>query len=99
MKESLVPYAGSWSAVEDIFGYSLQLDFPGREAQFRITRNSWLKNIGMAKSIDIMVGLAPVELLENRWASKSFEEKRIILDKARKEREKFCSHQPAQVSR
>jgi hypothetical protein len=92
MKESLVPYAGSWSAVEDIFGFSLQVDFPGRQAAYQTTRYSWLKAIGM----DDFGFSAPKNTLETQWAAKSFEGKRTILDKARTEKEKFCAERCAQ---
>jgi len=88
MKDSLIPYADSWQAVEDIFGFSLQLDFSGRHVHYRLHRNAWLRQIGMGTYVDELV---PMQVLMTRWAGKSFDEKRIILEKARTERETFCS--------
>jgi len=87
MKDNLIPYAASWQAVEDIFGFSLDLDFSGRQLHYRLNRNAWLRKIDMGNYADELV---PMEALITRWTLKSFGEKRIILEKARTERESFC---------
>jgi hypothetical protein len=47
VKRGLNPYASSWSAVEDTFGYSLVVDFARDDAGFRMTRVSWLKAVSI----------------------------------------------------
>lgn len=92
MKESMLPYANAWCAVEDVFGFPSQTDMGGDDPAFKKIRISWLKAIGMGTSSPE----AAQGILSVQWNSKSAEEKRTILDKARAEKERFCKERLAQ---
>jgi hypothetical protein len=86
LKDGMHPYVNSWSVVEDIFGYSLKIDFGGNEVQYRAKRRSW--NI---VCLGQPMAEADSTTLERMWAALSPELKQQVLILAKREKEKFCT--------
>ncbi len=78
------PHVDSWSAVEDIFGFSLDLDFNGNETEYNKHRNSWLVEI------NVNAPSTSKDSLEQRWQQIPLSSKKATLARARSARERFC---------
>jgi hypothetical protein len=79
------PFMNSSSAVEDIFGYSLPIDFDGDENLNRATRTSWLKAIDMS---DFWLEKGA---LEQKWVQTPPGQKNTILAKEGEKRSDSAS--------
>jgi hypothetical protein len=86
LKDGTHPYMNSWSAVEDVFVYSLKIDFDGNEIEYRAKRRSW--NI---VCLGQRIAGANSTTLERIWAALSPELKRTCPDPG-KEREREILH-------
>lgn len=84
LKESLLPYANSWLAVEDVFGLHLEADFGVNKGQHDQLKATWLNTIGMNYSSTAKKSLA------QPWASIPLDRKSTILENAMEEKEQYC---------
>jgi hypothetical protein len=84
IKESANPLFQSFSEVESVFGYTKDKEkyFTKHYLDYNKTRDLWFEAIGMTES-------PSQEKMDIDWAAKSIEEKKIMLSKAREERERF----------
>jgi hypothetical protein len=86
LKDGMHPYVNSWSSVEDIFGYSLKIDFGGNEVQYRAKQRSWNMVCFGQRMAE-----ADSTALERMWAALSPELKQEVLILAEREKGKFCT--------
>ena len=88
MKEMLIPYADSWSAVEDVFGLSLQNDFPGIQEACRIAQTLWLETIEMHR-------LSPRGTREACWKVMDLSDKKDLIARVKIFKVVFCAERIA----
>ncbi len=89
LKDGLFPYIDSWLAVEDVFGFSLNVDFDGNVFEHTKRRNSWLLELKInAPSVSKVS-------LERRWKEIPLSSKKEILERARGAKERFCRERAA----
>lgn len=90
IKESANPLFQDWFQVERVFGYYEEKEryFSNNITGHETERKSWLEAIGLATSPYTDDPPSEAEMIQD-WISRRIEEKKIVLKRAREEKERF----------